>query len=114
MRPAALHAALSIPIVLALLAPNEEARLQGWYVGECLVITLLLVDRLRERDAASLVVILFGMFVQGLAVGCSYVVEGGACDAATGLPVVGVAVLIGVGVVAEVVAYRGRHAGKRG
>jgi hypothetical protein len=114
MRPAALHAALSIPIMLALLAPNEEARLQGWYVGECLVIVLLLVDRWRERDAASLLVIAFGVFVQVLAVGCSYWGEGGACDAPTGLPVVGVSVLIGVGIVAEVIAWRGRRVGKRG
>ena len=111
MRPAALHAALSIPLALALLAPSEETRLQGWYVGECLTITLLLLDRLREP--AMWVVAGFGAFVQLLAVGCSYATESGACAAPTGLPVVSVAVMIGVGVVAEVIAWRGRHARKR-
>lgn len=88
--------------------------MQGWYVGECLVIALLLLDGIKDRDAASLLVVGFGMFVQLLAVGCSYWGEAGACDAPTGLPLVGVSVLVGVGIVAEVIAYRGRHVSKRG
>lgn len=104
------------PLLAALAVVDLELRLLVWYVAECLLLAGVLgVLLLRERRAPMRLALLAGIALQVAAAGCGVITDSGACDdSRAGLPGVAILFLVGVGVVAEVVAKleqrRWRHA----
>lgn len=99
------------PLLAALVVDDLEMRLLVWYIGECLVLAGVLgVLMLRERRAPMRLALLAGIALQVAAAGCGVFTDSGACDdSRAGLPGVAILFLVGVGVVAEVVAKMERR-----
>lgn len=113
MPPLVLHLIVSAPVIASLLFQDEAARLWGWYVADAAVIAFLLADRARVSGRFSIALVcLFGAAVHALAIGCAFS-DSGACDKADQLPIIGISVLIGVGVVAEIIAALERRCTKK-
>lgn len=90
------------PVVVAELMPTEYAQRLAWYEVEALlVVALLSIALLRERRWSIRIALLAGIALHALSFGCGLLNDSAACDSGTGLPGVGLAVLIALAFVAE-------------
>lgn len=90
------------PVLVAELMPTEYAQRLAWYEVEALLVMVLLsVAILRERRLSMRIALLAGIAIHALSFGCGLLNDSAACDSGTGLPGVGLAVLIALAFVAE-------------
>lgn len=90
------------PVLVAELMPTEYAQRLAWYEAEALLVMVLLAGALlRERRWSMRIALLSGIALHALSFGCGLLSDSAACDSGTGLPGVGIAVLIALAFVAE-------------
>ncbi len=79
-------------------------RLLAWYlISAGLIIALLAPWLMSAESWATRTVILSGIGLQVLAIGCGISTDSGACDKSDGLPHVAIGVLLAAGLIAEIV-----------
>ncbi len=90
------------PVILAEMMPSEYAQRLAWYQAEAVLVAVLLsLWLVRERRWSIRIALLAGVGLHLLSFMCGLFAENAACDSATGLPGVGLAVLIAVAFIAE-------------
>lgn len=90
------------PVVVAEMMPTEYAQRLAWYQAEAVLVAVLLsLWLVRERRWSIRIALLAGVGLHLLSFMCGLFAENAACDSATGLPGVGLAVLIAVAFIAE-------------
>jgi uncharacterized membrane protein YhfC len=102
------------PVVVAELMPTEYGQRLAWYEMEALLVVVLLsLFMLRERRWSRRIALCAGIGLHALSFGCGILNDSAACDSTTGLPGVGLAVLIALAFCAELLerleAARCRH-----
>lgn len=90
------------PVVVAELMPTEYGQRLAWYEVEALLVMVLLsLLLLRERRWSRRIALLAGIGLHALSFGCGILNDSAACDNTTGLPGVGLAVMIAIAFIAE-------------